>query len=90
MSDEDEDFQDADPEDAWDDGDDGDTKLDLLERVIDSIRAEKRERQAEEAARRDRAEFRRKDALRLLVKMERERHANAARIEAVREALEKL
>jgi hypothetical protein len=77
-------FRDKDPEDAWDDGDDASFKIKILERLVDSIRLEKRDGGAA------RAERRRKDGLRLLLKVERTRHADASRIEDIREALEKL
>lgn len=77
-------FRDKDPEDAWDDGDDTSFKLDILEHLVDSIRLEKRDGESA------RAERRRKDGLRLLLKIERVRHGDGTRIEDIREALEKL
>ena len=87
----DQEFQDKDPEDAWDDGDSSDFKLLVLERVVESIRREKRDGVHE------RAEARRLDALRLLRKLEqaivdeeRDRSHDGARLRDIREALEKL
>ena len=84
-------FQDKDPEDAWDDGDDGEFKLLVLERVVESIRREKRD------GGHNRAEARRIDGLRLLRKLEqaivdeeRDRSHDGARLRDIREALEKL
>jgi hypothetical protein len=84
-------FRDKDPEDAWDDGDDTDFKLLVLERVVESIRTEKRNGGQE------RAEARRAEALRLLRKLEqkivdeeRDRSHDGARLRDIREALEKL
>jgi hypothetical protein len=86
-------FRDKDPEDAWDDGDDSDSKLHVLERVVESIRGEKRDSHGDS----ERAERRRVDALRLLRKLEqvivdeeRDRSHDGARLRDIREALEKL
>lgn len=72
-------FGDIDPEDAWDDGDDVETKVAVLERVLEDLRA----RRAEDE---DRFEFRRQDALRLLAKL----FVIQDRIEGVRAGLEAL
>ena len=71
------DFGDVDPEDAWDDGDDFDTKLAVLGRIVDDLRARRDE---------PRFEFRRADALRLAAKL----RVDAARVEQIRAALEDL
>jgi len=71
------DFGDDDPEDGWDDGDDFDTKLEILQRIVESLRARRDE---------PRFEFRRQDALRLVAKL----LADRERVVQVREALEAL
>jgi len=70
-------FGDADPEDSWDDGDDEDTKLDILERVVVSLRDEFHR-------------GRRDDALRLVLKLEEARQQRADRLRDIRQALEAL
>lgn len=73
------DFGDDDPEDGWDDGDDVETKLAVLERVLEDLRA----RRAEDEPR---FEHRRQDALRLLAKL----FIVRERIESIRNGLEGL
>ena len=51
---------DVDPEDAWDDGDLFEEKLDILDRVVDALRATRDD---------PRHDTRRADALRLVVKL---------------------
>lgn len=53
------DYGDSDPEDAWDESDPPDVKLDVLKRIVESIKANPDHRQ----------QGRRKDAARLAVKM---------------------
>lgn len=79
MSDVAPDFGDIDPEDAWDDGDDFETKIAVLNRIVDDLRA----RRAEDEPR---FEFRRQDALRLVAKLLVARE----RLDDIREALEAL
>lgn len=77
MSDGDTEFGDFDPEDAWDDDDPLEHKLDVLERVVTAFRVLGQV-----------PPERRRDALRLLVKVERIREDTAARIDAIRRGLE--
>ena len=72
------DFGDDDPVDGWDDNDSEPDRLDVLERVIVALRAQALWRHE-----------RRRDALRLVVKMERA-NETSDRLARIREALEAL
>ena len=71
-------FGDFDPEDEYDEGDALRLKLDILERVIESIREHREE---------ERAEVRKADALRLIVALVKEADEDRVRMERIRERL---
>ena len=88
MSDDDEDdtqeftpfFGDADPEDEWDDVDPFRSRLDVLERILESLQEQRDER----------FKVRLEDALRLIGKLVREHQDDTVRLERIQRALEAL
>jgi hypothetical protein len=80
VSDEDIEIGDVDPEDEWDDEDAFRVRLEILERILDSIQEH----------RDDRFKARLEDALRLIGNMVREHQDDTVRLERIQAALEAL